>query len=114
MPSVLLVDADRNFREALAIALRLDGFHVAASGSCDEAVRWLGVARFDACVSDARIAGLDGLADAARRAGMRLLLTAPHVEVTSAALRRHPHAEAIAKPFRPADLAHRLSGGAAA
>jgi DNA-binding NtrC family response regulator len=114
MPSVLLVDADRNFREALAIALRLDGFHVASCGSSEEAVRWLRVARFDACVSDARLGGLDGLAAAASRSGMRLLLTAPHLEVATAAARRHPRAEVIAKPIRPADLVHRLAGGAAA
>jgi DNA-binding NtrC family response regulator len=107
MAALLVVDPDRNFREALAIALRLDGMKVVASAGTEDAMRWLSTTRFDACLADARLAGLDELAHAAARSGARLLLTGPHAEVVAAAARRHA-AAAVPKPVRPTDLAARL------
>ena len=109
MPSVLILDADRNFREALAIALRLDGFHAAGSPDADEAIRWLDAARFDACVADARTPGLEGVADAAARMGTRLVLTGPHADLLALASRRHGGAAILPKPFGAAELATRLA-----
>jgi DNA-binding response OmpR family regulator len=110
MPSVLLVDPDRNFREALAVGLRLDGFLVGTSDSADEAARFLGAARFDACLADAFLHGLDGLAEAAERTGARLVLTGTHEELIGRAARRLRGALVLAKPFRPAELAARIVG----
>jgi len=111
MPSVLLLDPDRNFREALAIALRLDGFQVAVPvpPAADEAIRWLDVARFDACVADARIPGLDGVADAASRTGARMVLTGPHPDLLALAVRRLAGAAALPKPFGAVELAARIA-----
>jgi DNA-binding response OmpR family regulator len=108
MPSVLILDADHSFREALAIALRLDGFHAVGSSDAGQAIRWLDSARFDACLADARTPGLEGVADAALRTGARLLLTGPHPEVLALASRRHGGAPTLPKPFAPAELAARL------
>jgi DNA-binding response OmpR family regulator len=108
MPSVLILDSDRNFREALAIALRLDGYHAVGSADAGEAVRWLGAARFDACVADARTPGLEGVADASARTGTRLLLTGPHPDLLALASRRHGGAATLPKPFGVAELATRL------
>jgi CheY-like chemotaxis protein len=109
VPSLLLVDDDRNFREALAIALRLDGLQVAVCAEEDEAIRWLGRMRFDACLADTRLPALDALAVAAARSGVRLLLTGTHADLVAAAARRHPPASSVPKPVRPADLAPWLS-----
>jgi DNA-binding response OmpR family regulator len=109
MPSVLLLDADRNFREALAIALRLDGFQVAVTAAAEDAIRWLDAARFDACAADARTPGLDGVADAASRTGARLVITGPHPELLALAVRRLAGAAALSKPFGAADLAARMA-----
>jgi DNA-binding response OmpR family regulator len=109
MPSLLLVDLDRNFREALAISLRLDGFQVATSPTAIDGIRFLDAARFDACVADARISGIDRLADVAARKGARLILTGPHAELIEPAARRHAGSVVLPKPFRPADLAARVA-----
>jgi len=109
MPSVLLLDADRNFREALAISLRLDGFQVVGSAAADEAIRWLDAAHFDACVADARTPGLDAVADAASRTGARMVLTGPHPDLLALAVRRLEGAAALPKPFGAAELAARIA-----
>lgn len=109
MPSVLLLDADRNFRDALAVGLRLDGFLVAVAGAADQAIRWLDAARFDACVADARTPGLDGVADAASRTGAQIVLTGPHPDLLALAVRRVAGAAALSKPFGASELAARIA-----
>jgi DNA-binding NtrC family response regulator len=112
MASFLLVDGDRNFREALAIALRLDGHIVFCSAGSDDARRVLSVALFDCCVVDAHLAGADGLLEAAASTGARAVATGPYPDLLEAARARHPRATPLAKPFRACDLA--LLGEAAA
>ncbi len=103
----LIVDGDRNFREALAIALRLDGHDVEVESSADDALARVGVAfpRFDCCVVDAHLAGADALLEGARHAGARTVVTGPYADLLDHARRRHPGAEALPKPFRASDLA---------
>lgn len=101
----LLVDADRNFREALAIALRLDGHLVEVSGSAEDALARLTRGAIDCCVVDAHMEGADAVLAAAGRAGARAVMTGPYADVLQQAARRHPAATALPKPFRAAELA---------
>jgi DNA-binding NtrC family response regulator len=105
MPTFLIADADRNFREALAIALRLDEHLALATGSADEAIARLGGGGVTCCVVDAHLPGADELADAAARAGARVVITGPYPELLARAARRHPGAEPLPKPFRATELA---------
>jgi DNA-binding response OmpR family regulator len=110
MASVLLIDGDRNFREALAIALRLDGCAVATASGGPEALDLLRRGPFDLCLVDLNVAGAEGLLGAAATQPTPLLVTGPYPELLEAAARRHPPARALAKPFSAADLLARLSG----
>jgi DNA-binding NtrC family response regulator len=116
MSGFLIVDGDRNFRDALAIALRLDGHLAVATGDTEVARAQLAVGWFDCCVADAHLPGADALLEIAAGAGLRAIATGPYPDLLAAAAARHPHAEAIAKPFRASDLvarvAPRRAGGA--
>lgn len=104
MSSFLIVDPDRNFREALAIALRLDGHAVTGAERADEALAQLERGGQDCCVVDAHLWDADAVIDAAARAGVRTVLTGPYADLLAHAARRHPSAEPIAKPFPAAAL----------
>ncbi len=109
MASVLLIDGDRNFREALAIALRLDGCAVTASGGDGEALGLLERGGFDLCLVDLNVSGVDGLLGAATASRTPVLVTGPHSELLDVAARRYPPVEALPKPFAAADLLARLT-----
>jgi DNA-binding NtrC family response regulator len=104
MASFLIVDEDRNFREALAIALRLDGHEATVSASADDARARLEAGRFGCCVADAHLAGADALLAAAIRSGLRAIATGPYPELLAAAAARHPGVRTLAKPFRAFEL----------
>jgi DNA-binding response OmpR family regulator len=114
MATVLLIDGDRNFREALAIALRLDGCAVVASGAAAEAAPLLERGGFDLCLVDLNVDGVEGLLASAAVRPTPLLVTGPYPELAEAAACRHPPAQALPKPFAAADLLARLAAGAAA
>ena len=105
MASFLIVDEDRNFREALIIALRLDGHDTLGSASADDARARLAGAPFTCCVVDAHLAGAEGLLRAVIASGARAVATGPYTELLRAAAGRHPGVETLTKPFRAADLA---------
>lgn len=107
MTSFLIVDEDRNHREALAIALRLDGHDAHVASSIEEAYALLAARGFGCCIVDAHLAGADALLEAAAEAGMRAVATGPYPELLAAAAGRHPRAELLAKPIRAVDLAAR-------
>jgi DNA-binding NtrC family response regulator len=106
MASFLIVDADRNFREALAIALRLDGHAAVVVESADEALGLIGHGTLDCCVVDAHLLGADAVLEAAGAAGARAVVTGPHEDLLAHAARRHPRAQPLAKPFAAETLAH--------
>jgi DNA-binding NtrC family response regulator len=114
MASFLIVDADRNHREALAIALRLDGHQAAAAASAEGGRAALAEGRVDCCIVDVHLAGADALLEAAARAGVCAVATGPYPELLAAAAERHPHAGMLPKPFRAQDLAARLRVAGAA
>ena len=114
MVAVLIVDADRNFRDALAIGLRLDGHVAMAVADVDEACERLRAVRFDCCLVDAHLAGADALLEIAAGAGLQAIATSPYPELLAAAASRHPAARALAKPFGARELAGRVERRTAA
>jgi DNA-binding response OmpR family regulator len=108
MASVLLIDGDRNFREALAIALRLDGCEVASATSAGDGLALLQGGGFDLCLVDLNVGGVEGLLASAARHPTRVLVTGPYSELLESAARRHPPSQALRKPFSAADLLARL------
>jgi DNA-binding NtrC family response regulator len=105
MATFLIVDGDRNFREALAIALRLDGHLAHVAVSADEALLALGRTRVDCCVVDAHLGQADAVLESAGRSGARTIVTGPYADLLAHAARRHPRAELLPKPFAATALA---------
>src|SRR5512138_3079824 len=114
MASFLIVDEDRNFREALAIALRLEGHEATAVGDAAAARARLAQGPLDCCLVDAHLRGADALLEAACRAGVRALATGPYPELLAAAATRHPRAGILPKPVRVAELVASLGPSRAA
>ncbi len=114
MAAFLIVDEDRNFRDALAIGLRLDGHRAVAVGDAEDARARLRDDGFDCCVVDAHLPGADALLEMAATAGVRAIATGPYAELLEAASARHPRAVALAKPFRASDLVSRIARAATA
>jgi DNA-binding NtrC family response regulator len=106
----LIVDADRNFREALAIALRLDGIVAETAASADDAAARLGRTPFGCCVVDAHLDGAEAFLRTASDAGLRVVLTGPYPDLLAVAALRHPRVEWLAKPFDVAALTRRCGG----
>lgn len=112
---VLVVDDEESLRHMLSLALSKDGYHVWTASSGSEALELLRRKdRFDICVSDIRMAGMDGLAFIQEAA--RLGSSAPTFVAMSAygdealaveALRRGAF-DYISKPFAPEDLSLKL------
>jgi DNA-binding NtrC family response regulator len=113
MLAFLIVDGDRNFGEALAIALRLDGHLAVATTDVDEACDRIRAVRFDCALVDAHLEGGDALLEVASGAGIRAIATSPYEDLLQAAAARHPHADALPKPFGVDDLVARAERRAA-
>jgi len=109
MASVLLIDGDRNFREALAIALRLDGCAVTSVDSASDGMSLLLIGGFDLCLVDLGVGGVEGLLASASRLPTPVLVIGPYSELLESAALRHPPVQALPKPFTAADLLARLA-----
>ncbi len=108
MTSVLLLDGDRNFREALAIALRLDGCAVVASPGAPEILALLAGDVFDLCLVDLGVKDAESLLASAPARHTRMLVTGQHPELVEAMARRYPPVGALPKPFGTAEVLARL------
>lgn len=114
MPPLLLVDTDRNFSQALAIALQLDGVPVEIASTVEEALSRIERGAYGACLVDCVLPGADELFERlARIGGMRVIGTGAFPEVLTLAQRRHPWLGTLQKPFPVAELAARLREEAA-
>ncbi len=109
MASVLLIDGDRNFREALAIALRLDGCAVTSAGCGAEALRLLERGGYDLCLVDLNVSEVEGVLGAAAANPTPILVTGPYSDLLEAAARRYPPVRALPKPFAAAELLAHLA-----
>lgn len=114
MTAFLIVDGDRNFRDALGIELRLDGHYATTVGTVEEAQARLAAVRFDCCVVDAHLPDADALLEAAAESGLRAVAVGRYPELLAAAAVRHPHAATLPKPFRACELAARVDRGVTA
>ena len=102
--SFLIVDEDRNFREALAIALRLEGCQVSSADSVAGGLAALAAARFDLCVVDLHLAGAEAFLAGVLDGPQPVLLTGPHADLLHLAARRFPRAQVLEKPFQASEL----------
>src|SRR5262249_53187223 len=59
---ILVVEDDADSREAVTLALTLEGAYVRAAASVDQALEWIDELEFDAIVSDLSMPGADGYA----------------------------------------------------
>lgn len=112
MPSFLLIDEDWNSREALAIALRLEGCEVASAGTAEGAQARLSAARFDLCVLDLHVAGAEALLAEVLGWRQPVVLTGPHADLLDRAAGRFPHLRVLEKPFGARDLLARIAAWA--
>ncbi len=105
MAPFLIVDGDRNFREALAIALRLDGIDVRVAESVQAAQEALAFFSFALVVVDSLLRGADDLlGQLAASPSSLIVATGPHPEILDRAAKRH-RVRTLEKPFQAADLA---------
>lgn len=106
---MLLVDADRNFGRALAIALQLDGIPADTAGSAEEALASLGHRRYRTFLVDCLLPGADELfLQLGELGGVHVIATGAHPELLAVARRRHPWLGTLQKPFPAAELAAQL------
>jgi DNA-binding NtrC family response regulator len=110
MTSLLLVDEDRNFREALAIALRLDGCAVASTDGPGDARRAIRSGGFDLCVVDLHVQRAEALLAEAVAGPAPVVITGPHADLLAHAAVRYPRATVLAKPYGARELLERLAG----
>jgi DNA-binding NtrC family response regulator len=102
--ALLLVDGDRNFREALAIGLRLDGVDVTAVGSVTDADTALQSSAWSLVVVDALLPGADALLERLAATGPgRVVATGTHPEILDRAASRH-RVRTLEKPFGAREL----------
>ena len=111
---VLVVDDEDSLRHMLGLALSKDGYHVWTAGSGQEALNVLGKEdRFDVCVTDVRMPGMDGLAfvEAASRlpgAPTLIAMSAYGDEALALEALRRGAFDYLSKPFEPSDLSLKL------
>jgi DNA-binding NtrC family response regulator len=103
-PSILLIDADANFRRALRVALSLEGVAVGEAVTLDEARAALQQRRWDCAVVDLLLPCGEGpraveLVESGD--GVGLVACSSHPEVLAPLARR---AVVLEKPFSPAVL----------
>jgi DNA-binding NtrC family response regulator len=103
MAAFLLLDADRNFRRALEIELRLDGARVTSGGSAVEALPLAQRGAFDLVLVDSVVPGADALLQRATDVGLPTIATGLHRELLDRAARRYRVAT-LEKPFSAAAL----------
>ncbi len=107
---MLLVDSDRNFGRALAVALRLDGLQVIIAESVEAALANLMSEQFGIAVVDCLVPGADALLERLAACGVRVVATGTYPELLLGAARRHPGVSTIEKPFGASDLTAHLGG----
>ncbi|MFO0726737.1 MAG: sigma-54 dependent transcriptional regulator [Myxococcota bacterium] len=114
-PRVLVVDDEESLRHMLSLALSKDGFSVWTAGSGRDGLETLKSGdRFDVCVTDIRMPGMDGLAfiqDAQRlgeRAPTFIAMSAYGDKALALEALRRGAFDYISKPFEPAELSLKL------
>src|SRR5688572_8864325 len=112
---VLVVDDEESLRHMLSLALSKDGYHVWTASSGKEGLEALRTGdRFDICVTDVRMPGMDGLAfiENGARLGERsptfIAMSAYGDEKLAVEALRRGAFDYISKPFEPQELSLKL------
>ena len=111
---VLVVDDEESLRHMLGLALSKEGFAVWTAACGDEALDLLsGRERFDVCLTDVRMPGMDGLAFVERALRLEhaptfVAMSAYGDEALALEALRRGAFDYLKKPFEPADLALKL------
>jgi two-component system, NtrC family, response regulator AtoC len=112
---VLVVDDEESLRHMLSLALSKDGYHVWTASSGKEGLEALRAGdRFDICVTDVRMPGMDGLAfiENGARLGDRsptfIAMSAYGDEKLAVEALRRGAFDYISKPFEPQELSLKL------
>jgi DNA-binding response OmpR family regulator len=111
-PSILLVDADANFRTSLRVALALEGVRVGEADSLEDACRALEQGDWTCAVVDLLLPLAEGrrVLDLLRDRGVALIACSAHPELLGSV---HGAIDVLLKPFSPAallEIAGRLVG----
>ena len=107
---LLIVDDEEIVRASLSGWFEEDGYEVAACSSAREALRAMQEGRFDACLTDIKMPGMDGielqrkLAEIAPDTAVIVMTAYASVDTAVAALKAGAF-DYITKPFDPEDLA---------
>ena len=106
-PSILLVDADANFRRALRVALSLDGIRVGEAASLEDAARALDEQCWSCVVVDLLLPLAEGpqVVELARRRGVEVIACSTHRELLAQVA--STAAVLLEKPFSPGVLLER-------
>lgn len=112
---VLVVDDEESLRHMLSLALSKDGYHVWTASSGKEGLDALKSGdRFDICVTDVRMPGMDGLAfiESGAHLGERsptfIAMSAYGDEKLAVEALRRGAFDYISKPFEPSELSLKL------
>jgi len=112
MRTVLIVNDDPDFLDALAQVLELDNYRVASATNCDDALRLVATARPQAIISDFNMRGGDGVTLFERLQQQGLRTQVPKVLLSSsdgAEVRRRLQAAGLDIPIlNKADSVDRL------
>jgi two-component system, NtrC family, response regulator AtoC len=107
--SILIADDEPAIRHVLTVVLTERGYQVQAVADGEEALRALGVAHFDAVISDVRMPKLDGMAllqrALAQQPDLTFLVMSAHgsEELALAAVGAGAY-DYVQKPFRPEEM----------
>lgn len=110
---ILIIDDEKNLREALAEFLALDGFICTGAANGEEGLTLLESRLFDAVALDLRMPGMDGLTvlERIRETGptIPVIMMSAHGEIADAVRAMKGGAvDYLVKPFDPAELSLRL------
>lgn len=109
MVHVLVVDDERNTREALDVILRREGYEVTALASGEQALSHLQNHTVDLVLSDVKMPGMDGLMllqhVRAQEAGIVVVMMSGHSDITAAvAAMKQGAFDYLVKPFSKDDV----------
>ncbi len=110
MPRLLIVDDEEVVRESLGGWFREEGYEVTTTASAKDALRMIQELRWDACLTDIKMPGMDGLELQKRLheidADMAVIVMTAYASVdTAVAALKAGAFDYITKPFDPEDLA---------
>jgi two-component system response regulator AtoC len=116
LPSVLIVDDERNMRESLQTVLEAEDYSVCALESAEEAIKWLEAPGHECfmVITDARLGGMSGY-DFLREAHQRwpdlpiLIITAYATPKLAVEAIKAGAVDYLAKPFEPEELLHAVA-----